>query len=178
MTSVRNFATKKATADLLRTIRKSAEDIHAKYINPPATTDFAIMFLATEGLYGEALRHPTLVEYLQRRYRIIMAGPTTLIALLNSLRMGFQTLAIEQIASEAARVLGAVKTEFGKFNEMLEKLKQQLNRATRTIEESGFRRTRMIERKLQSVEQLSDAEAAAILQLPDGDPAVGLQTYE
>lgn len=165
-------AAKKATADLLRTIRKSAEEIHAKYINPPLTTDFAIMFLATEGLYGEALRHPSVVEDLQRRYKVIIAGPTTLIAILNSLRVGFQTLAIEQRASEAARILGAVKTEFGKFNELLEKIKRQLNTAARTIDEDGFRRTRVMERTLQSVEQLPEIEAAAILQIPDGDLAV------
>jgi DNA recombination protein RmuC len=171
-------ATRKASTDLLRTIRKAAEEIHAKYINPPTTTDFAVMFLATEGLYGEALRHPTLVEHLQRRYRVVISGPSTLIALLNSLRMGFQTLAIEQRASEAARVLGAVKTEFGKFNKMLEDLRRQLNTATRTIEESGFRRTRVIERKLESIEQLSDTEAATILQIPEADLAIELQTYE
>jgi DNA recombination protein RmuC len=166
---------KKATDDLLRTIRAEAQKICEKYINPPTTTDFAIMFLATEGLYGEVLRQPSLVEDLQCRFRIVLAGPSTLAALLNSLRMGFQTLAIEQRASEAARVLGAVKTEFGKFNEMLDRLKQQLNRATRTIEESGFRRTRAIERQLQSVEQLSELEAAAILQISDVDRAVELE---
>jgi DNA recombination protein RmuC len=166
---------KKATDDLFRTIRIEAQKICEKYINPPTTTDFAIMFLATEGLYGEALRQPSLVEDLQCSFRIVLAGPTTLAALLNSLRMGFQTLAIEQRASEAARVLGAVKTEFGKFNEILEKVKQQLNRATRTIEESGFRRTRAIEKHLHSIEQLSEAEAAAILQISDGDLAVELE---
>lgn len=166
---------KKATDDLFRTIRAEAQKICEKYINPPATTDFAIMFLATEGLYGEALRQPSLVEDLQCNFRIVLAGPSTLVALLNSLRMGFQTLAIEQKASEAARVLGAVKAEFGKFNELLEKVKRQLNTATRTIEESGFRRTRAIERHLQSVEQLSETEAAAILQISDCDLAVELE---
>jgi len=168
-------ATRKATADLLRTIRKAAEEICGKYINPPITTDFAIMFLATEGLYVEALRHPSLVEDLQRRHKVIIAGPTTLIAILNSLRMGFQTLAIEQRASEVAKVLGAVKTEFGKFNDVLETVKKHLNTATRTIEEAGFRRTRVIERKLQSVEQLPETEAAAILQITDGDLAEELE---
>lgn len=166
---------KKATDDLFRTIRAEAQKICEKYINPPTTTDFAIMFLATEGLYGEALRQPSLVEDLQCNFRIVLAGPSTLAALLNSLRIGFQTLAIEQRASEAARVLGAVKTEFGKFNEILEKVKQQLNRATRTIEESGFRRTRAIERKLQNIEQLSETETAEILQLSDGDLAVEIE---
>jgi DNA recombination protein RmuC len=127
------------------------------------------MFLATEGLYGEALRQGSLVEELQRRFRVVIAGPTTLIAVLSSLRMGFQTLAIEQRASEVAKVLGAVKTEFGKFNLVLDKVKKQLNTATRTIEESGFRRTRAIEKTLRSVEQLPELEAAAVLQINESD---------
>lgn len=157
-------ATKKAIGDLFRTIRTAAQQIHNKYINPPVTTDFAIMFLATEGLYGEVLREPSLIEDLQRRYRIVVAGPTTLAAILNSFRMGFQTLAIEQRASEVVKVLGAVKTEFTKFGEVLDKVKRQLNSATRTIEQSGVR-SRAIERKLRSVEQLPEIEAAAVLQL-------------
>ena len=161
-------ATRKATEELCRTIRTAAQQVHAKYINPPRTTDFAIMFLATEGLYGEALRHPSLIEDLQRRYRIVVAGPTTLIAILNSLRVGFQTLAIEQRASEIATVLGGVKTEFGKFGEVLDKVKRQLHATTRTIENTGVR-SRAIERKLKSVEQLPDAQAAAVLQLPDNE---------
>ena len=164
-------ATRKATEDLFRTIRTEAQQIHDKYINPPVTTDFAIMFLATEGLYGEALREPSLVEDLQRRYRIVIAGPTTLAAILSSFRMGFQTLAIEQRASEVVKLLGAVKTEFGKFGEVLDKLKKQLNTASRTIEESGVR-TRAIERKLRSVEQLPELEAAAVLQLSDSEVTV------
>jgi DNA recombination protein RmuC len=161
-------AIKKATEDLQRTIRVEAQQIHDKYINPPSTTDFAIMFLATEGLYGEALRLPSLVEELQRRYRIVIAGPTTLAAILNSFRMGFQTLAIEQRASEVVKLLGAVKTQFGKFGEVLDKVKRQLNTATRTIEDSGVR-TRAIERKLRLVEQLPELEAAAVLQLSDSE---------
>ena len=126
------------------------------------------MFLATEGLYGEALRQPSLVEELQRRYRIVIAGPTTLAAILNSFRMGFQTLAIEQRASEVVKLLGAVKTQFGKFGEILDKVKKQLNTATRTIEDSGVR-TRVIEQKLRLVEQLPEIEAAAVLQLSDSE---------
>jgi DNA recombination protein RmuC len=164
-------ATRKATEDLFRTIRAEAQQIHDKYINPPVTTDFAIMFLATEGLYGEALREPSLVEDLQRRYRIVIAGPTTLAAILSSFRMGFQTLAIEQRASEVVKLLGAVKTEFGKFGEVLDKLKKQLNTASRTIEDSGVR-TRAIERKLRLVEQLPELEAAAVLQLSDSEVTV------
>lgn len=150
---------------LARAIRTAAKDIHDKYINPPSTTDFAIMFLATEGLYAEVLRQPALVEDLQQRFRVIVAGPTTLVAILSSLRMGFQTLAIEQRASEVWRVLGAVKTEFGKFGGVLEKVKRQLDTASRTIEETG-RRTRAMERKLRSVERLSDADASELLPLP------------
>jgi DNA recombination protein RmuC len=161
-------ATKKAAADLFRTIRVAAQQVHDKYINPPITTDFAIMFLATEGLYCEVLSEPSLVEDLQRRYRIVVAGPTTLAAILNSLRMGFQTLAIEQRASEVVKVLGAVKTEFAKFGEVLDRVKRQLNSATRTIEESGVR-SRAIERRLRSVEQLPELEAATVLQLSGSD---------
>ncbi len=153
---------------LLRTIRAAAKDIHDKYINPPATTDFAIMFLATEGLYGEVLREPAFAQELQARYRVSVAGPTTLAALLTSLRVGFQTLAIEQRADEVWRVLGAVKTEFGKFGGFLDKVHRQLQAASRTIEESGTR-TRAMERKLRSVEQLDPAQSATILALPSAE---------
>lgn len=159
-------AVRKATEELARAIKAGAQKIHDKYINPPVTTDFAIMFLATEGLYGEALRQPALVEELQRRYRIVIAGPTTLAAILNSLRMGFQTLAIEHRASEVLKLLGAIKTEFGQFSEVLERVKKQLNTATRTIESTGIR-TRAIERKLRGVEQLPEVEASAVLGLAE-----------
>lgn len=159
-------AVRKATDELMRTIKIGAQRIHEKYINPPSTTDFAIMFLATEGLYGEALRQPALVEDLQRRYRIVIAGPTTLAAILNSLRMGFETLAIEQRASEVMNLLGAIKTEFGQFSDILERVKRQLNTATRTIESTGVR-TRAIERKLKAVEQLPEAQATLVLAIPD-----------
>ena len=110
-------AARLATEGLARSIRLEAQSIHDKYVKPPHTTDFGIMFLATEGLYAEVVRQPALVEDLQQRYRVVVAGPTTLAALLSSLRMGFQTLAIEQQAVEVWRVLGAVKTEFGKFGD-------------------------------------------------------------
>lgn len=157
-----------ATDALARAIRVAAKDIHDKYINPPSTTDFAIMFLATEGLYAEVLRQPALVEDLQQRYRVVLAGPTTLVAILSSLRMGFQTLAIEQRASEVWRVLGAVKTEFGKFGDVLEKVKRQLESASRTMDLTGVR-TRAMARTLRSVEQLPDAEAAQILPMASID---------
>ncbi len=158
-------AVQRATDALIRTIRSGAQEIHDKYLNPPSTTDFAIMFLATEGLYAEVLRQPTIAEELQQRYRIVVAGPTTLAAILTSLRIGFQTLAIEQRATEVWTVLAAVKTEFGKFGDALEKVKRQLNTASRTIEETEVR-TRAMERKLRSVEQLPEEEAARLLQVP------------
>ena len=154
-----------ATDALARTVRAAAKDIHDKYISPPSTTDFGIMFLATEGLYAEVLRQPALVEDLQHRYRVVVAGPTTLAAILSSLRMGFQTLAIEQRAVEVWRVLAAIKTEFGKFGDILDKVKHQLYTASRTMEKTGVR-SRAIERRLRSVEKLPEPEALEILALP------------
>ena len=154
-----------ATDSLVRTVRSAAKDIHDKYISPPNTTDFAIMFLATEGLYAEVLRQPAFVEDLQHRYRVVVAGPTTLAAILSSLRMGFQTLAIEQRAVEVWRVLGAIKTEFGKFGDVLDKVKRHIDLAGQTIEKTGVR-SRAIERKLRSVEKLTEPEALEILALP------------
>ncbi len=159
----------RAAADALaRAVRTAAKDIHDKYVNPPHTTDFAIMFLATEGLYAEVLRQPALADELQQRYRVVLAGPTTLVAILSSLRMGFQTLAIEQRTSEVWRVLGAVKTEFGKFGDVLEKVKRQLNTASRSIEQTGVR-SRAMQRRLRSVEQLSETETADIFSLQTAD---------
>jgi DNA recombination protein RmuC len=157
-------AVQSALNALARAIRVSAKDIHDKYLNPPDTTDFGIMFLATEGLYAEVLRQPALADELQQRYRIVLAGPTTLVAILSSLRMGFQTLAIEKRTSEVWKVLGAIKTEFSKFGEVLEKVKRQLSTASRTIELTGVR-SRAMERKLRSVEQLPEAEASTMLEL-------------
>ena len=161
-------AVQAAKDGLARTILVAAKDIRDKYVNPPRTTDFGVMFLATEGLYAEVLRQPALVEDLQQRFRVVVAGPTTLAALLSSLRMGFQTLAIEQRASEVWQVLGAVKTEFGKFGDALGKVKRQLDTASRTIDETGMR-SRAMERTLRSVEQLPDADASAILALSATD---------
>jgi DNA recombination protein RmuC len=155
---------------LCRAVTLAAQDIHTKYVKPPYTTDFGIMFLATEGLYAEVVRRPALVDDLQHRYRIVVAGPTTLAALLSSLRMGFQTLAIEQQAVEVWRVLGAVKTEFAKFGGVLDKVKRQLDTASRTIDETG-RRTRAMQRKLRSVEELTEAESSQVLELAAADEA-------
>src|ERR1700722_19117091 len=158
-------AVQAATDALLRTLRVAAKDIADKYVNPPATTDYAIMFLATEGLYAEALRQPQFVEEMKQKYRVVIAGPTTLSAILSSLRMGFQTIVVEQRAAEVWRVLGAVKTEFGKFGGVLDKLQRQLQSASRTIDETGVR-TRAMERRLRTVEQLGPTESAQILTLP------------
>ncbi len=143
-------------------LRDEARKIRDKYVEPPHTTDFAILYLPTEGLYAEALRRPGLAEVLQRDCRVSLAGPTTLAALLNSLQMGFRTLAIEKRSSEVWAVLGAVKTEFGKFGEALEATRKKLEQATKSIESAGVR-TRQIERKLKGVEALPVLEAQARL---------------
>lgn len=158
-------AVQAATDALARAVRSSAKDVHDKYVSPPNTTDFAIIFLATEGLYAEILRQSAFVDELQQKYRVVLAGPTTLAAILSSLRMGFQTLAIEQRAEEVWRVLAAVKTEFGKFGEVLSKVKRQLETASKTIEDTGVR-SRAIERKLRAVEQMPEATASQLLALP------------
>jgi DNA recombination protein RmuC len=143
-------------------IRDEARKIHEKYIAPPHTTDFGLLFLPIEGLYAEVLRRPGLTDRLQREYRVTVAGPTTLAALLNSLQMGFRTLAIEKRSSEVWQVLGAVKTEFGKFGELLAKTKKQLDTVSSTLGDAESK-TRTIERKLRNVEQLSDTQAQALL---------------
>jgi DNA recombination protein RmuC len=151
-----------AGAALERRLRDEAKTIAGKYIEPPHTTDFAILFLPIEGLYAEALRRGGLVDSLQRDHRIVVAGPTTLAATLNSLRMGFRTLAIEKRSSEVWQVLGAVKTEFGKFGEVLAKTRKKLSEAADVIDSAGVR-TRAIERKLRSVESMEPGEARRLL---------------
>ncbi len=143
-----------------RVVRQSARTISEKYLNPPRTTDFGIMFLASEGLYAEVVRRPGLVEQLQREYRIVVTGPTTLAALLNSLQMGFRTLAIQKRSSEVWNILAQVKTEFGKFGVVLEKVKKKLTQASNTIDEAG-RRSRAIQRRLRTVQDLPEAQPAA-----------------
>lgn len=143
-------------------IKGNAKDIRDKYLNPPATTDFAIMFLPTEGLYAEVLRRGGLAEGLQRDYRVVVAGPTTLVALLNSLQMGFRTLAIEKRSSEVWETLGAVKTEFGRFGGVLENVKKKLNAASKEIDGVG-QRARAMERKLRSVSSATDEETDRLL---------------
>jgi DNA recombination protein RmuC len=146
-------------------IRHSARDICAKYISPPHSTDFALLFVPTEGLYAEIVRRPGLVDALQRDCRIVIAGPTTLLALLNSLRMGFHSLAIQQRSSEVWRVLRAVKTEFEKYGEVLDKVQKKLHEASTTIDAVAVRR-RQIDRKLADVEILPEREAGLLLRLP------------
>ena len=144
-------------------LKEEAKKIRDKYIEPPHTTDFAILYLPTEGLYAEALRRPGLSEYLQNDYRITLAGPTTLAALLNSLQMGFRTLAIEQRSSEVWVILGAVKTEFEKFSDVLQTARNRLEQATNSIDELAGVRTRQIVRKLRKVEALPSPEAQKAL---------------
>ncbi|MGN6224279.1 DNA recombination protein RmuC [Pseudoxanthomonas sp.] len=155
-------AMRSAGAQLERAIKVQAKSINEKYVVPPHTTDFAVMFLATEGLYAEAIRRPGLVDVLQREHRIVVAGPTTLAALLNSLQMGFRTLAIEQRSSEVRHLLGAVKTEFGKFATVLEKAHSQLDTVQNSIKAAGVR-TRAIERQLRNVEALPGEDSQKLL---------------
>ena len=150
-------AVAEAGKQLERQVKLMATTIRDKYLEPPQTTDFGIMFLPTEGLYAEVLRRTGLSETLQRDCRVVVAGPTTLAALLNSLQLGFRTLAIEQRSSEVWKLLGAVKTEFGKFGEVLEKTKKKLDEASSSIDTATVR-TRAIERKLRGVEALPAAE--------------------
>lgn len=138
---------------LEKRVKLEAKTICDKYINPPHTTDFAIMFLPTEGLYSEVLKIPGFFEHMQKNYRVIIAGPWTLAAILNSLRLGFKTLAIEKRSSEVWKVLGTIKTEFGKFGDLLEKTHKKLNEASNVID-SASRKSRTIERKLGKVEML------------------------
>ena len=149
------------------TVKRMAKDIHDKYIEPPFTTDFAIMFLPFENIYAEVIRRTSLVETLQKDYKIVVTGPTTLGAILNSLQMGFRTLAIQKRTSEVWSVLGAVKTEFGKFGGMLEKVQKNLQNAGDQLEEVMGKRTRAIERKLRQVEALPTEESRKMLSLDD-----------
>ncbi len=145
-------------------VRSGAKEISAKYVAPPHSTDFAVMFLPTEGLFSEVVRRPGLVDALQRDFHVMVAGPTTLVSLLTSLRVGFRSLAIQQRSSEVWRVLSAVKTEFEKFGGILDKVHKKLDEAQKVIEDAGVRR-RAMDKKLLSVEMMPEVEAAALLQL-------------
>ena len=145
-------------------LRLEAKTIREKYVAPPHTTDFGILFVPTEGLYAEALRRPGLVESLQREHKVMLCGPTTLLATLTSLQMGFRTLVLQQRSAEVWEVLGAVKTEFGKFGDVLAKVKKKLDEAGNTLTEAEVR-TRAMTRKLKGVEALPDEASQALLKL-------------
>jgi DNA recombination protein RmuC len=152
-----------ASRSLEGIIKKMARDIKDKYIDPPYTTEFGIMFLPFEGIFAEVTRRSELIEHLQREYRVIVTGPTTLAAILNSLQMGFKTLAIQKRSSEVWKVLGAIKSEFGKFGGMLEKAQKNLHTATNQLDELVGKRTKAIQRRLRDVETLPAGEVPQYL---------------
>ncbi len=157
----------RCTRALVASVKKFAREIHERYVEPPHTTDFAILFLPVEGLYAELVRQPDLVAQLQREFKIVLTGPTTLAAMLNSLQMGFQTLAIQRRSSEVWQVLGAVKKEFGKFGDVLEKAQKKITEANQELDALVGTRTRMMLSKLRKVETLPEAGATELLE--DGD---------
>lgn len=146
---------------LINRIKSEAQDIKSKYLDPPQTTDFGILFLPTESLYAETVKEPGLMECLQRDFKVVITGPSTVSAFLNSLQMGFRTLAIEKRSSEVWELLGVVKTEFGKFGDILDKTQKKLQEASNTIE-SASKKSRTIERKLKSVGELPECESKCI----------------
>ncbi len=159
-------------------IRLEAKSMNEKYVEPPHTTDFAILFLPTEGLYAEVLRRPGLMESLQRDHRVTLAGPTTLLAILSSLQMGFRTLALEKRSSEVWQVLGAVKNEFGKFGDVLAKVKAQTETVLKTLDNAQVR-SRAMDRALKKVETLPDTQAQALIAVDrdlDLEPDAGLES--
>lgn len=157
-----------AARGLEQRIKLEAKSMAEKYLEPPHTTDFAVLFLPTEGLYAEVLRRPGLMEVLQREYRVTLAGPTTLMAMLNSLQMGFRTLALEKRSSEVWQVLGAVKTEFGKFGDVLAKVKSQTQTVLNTLDNAETR-SRAMSRALKTVEALPQDQAKQVLPLDGAD---------
>ena len=152
-----------AQKNLENTIRKMAKDISDKYIDPPNTTDFGIMFLPFEGIYAEVVRKASLLEDLQRNYKIVVTGPTTLAAILNSLHMGFRTLAIQKRSSEVWKVLGAVKKEFENFGGLMHKAQKNIQTGLDQLDDVMSKRTKAIQRKLRSVETLNEADAKLLL---------------
>ena len=150
--------------ELIKAVKKSALEIQSKYIHPPATTDFAILFLPVESLYAEILREPGLAQQIQHDFKVIVTGPTTLSAILNSLQMGFRTLAIQKRSSEVWQILGAIKTEFGKFGDLLEKTQRKLSEANTELDKLIGVRTRVIQRKLKEIQELPEAESNELLE--------------
>jgi DNA recombination protein RmuC len=164
-------AVEASARELETVVRTCARTFSSKYLAPPRTTDFGILFLATEGLYAEALRRPGLAEMLQSEFRVVLAGPTTFAALLNSLQMGFRTLAIQQRSSEVWKLLGDVKAQFGKYSQVLATIRKRLDQATQTVDDAAIR-TRAIEKRLRNVETAEDEEEMPTLHLiavNDGD---------
>ncbi len=150
--------------ELFKAVKKAAQDIQQKYIQPPYTTDFAILFLPVESLYAEILRTPGLAQQIQNDYKVLVTGPTTLSAILNSLQMGFRTLAIQKRSSEVWRILGAVKNEFGKFGDLIEKTQKKLSEANSELDKLVGTRTRVIQQKLKDVQQLTENESSKLLE--------------
>ena len=151
-------------AELVKAVKKSALEIQTKYIHPPGTTDFAILFLPVESLYAEILREPGLNQQIQQEFKVIVTGPTTLSAILNSLQMGFRTLAIQKRSAEIWQILGAIKSEFGKFGDLLEKTQRKLTEANSELDKLVGVRTRMIQRKLKDVQELPEVESKNLLE--------------
>ena len=158
-----------AAKQLEARIKLDAKNIRDKYLDPPNTTDFGILYLPTEGLYGEVLRRPGLTELLQREFRVNVAGPTTLWAILNALQMGFRTLSIQKRSGEVWSLLGAVKTEFGKFGDVIEKVQKKIQEAGNAID-SAASKTKTIQRKLKNVQELPAADSAKLLPLELEEP--------
>jgi DNA recombination protein RmuC len=144
-------------------IKKAAKDIHEKYINPPDTTEIGLLFLPIEGLYAEAVRRPSLMEQLQRDYQIILTGPTTLSAILSTISFGYKTMALEQRSGEIKKTLSAVKTEFGKFGDVLKKAQEKINKASEDIDELVGARTKKINARLKSFEELPASETKVLI---------------
>ncbi len=161
-------AVEEAAKALEHIIKKEAADIARLYINVPVTTDFAILFLPTEGLYAEVLRRPGLAEELQQKYRVMVCGPTTVTAFLNTLRMGFRTIALDRRAAEVWKVLGAAKAQYEKFGVALDKIQRKIEEAGNTLEDAR-NRNRIIQKNLRGVEELAPAEAETVLELPTGE---------
>jgi DNA recombination protein RmuC len=153
-----------ARAELVKAVKKAASDIRNKYIQVPHTTDFAILFLPVESLYAEILREPGLSQQIQQEFKVLVTGPTTLSAILNSLQMGFRTLAIQKRSSEVWQVLGAIKTEFGKFGELIERTQKKLGEANSELDKLVGARTRAIQRKLKDVQELPESESTKLLE--------------
>jgi len=157
-------AVERYSKELEGVVRACAKTFSSKYLSPPHTTDFGILFLATEGLYAEVLRRPGLAESIQSDYRVVLAGPTTFAALLNSLQMGFRTLAIQQRSGEVWKLLGDVKTQFGKYSQVLETIRMRLDQATKTVDEAAIR-TRAIEKRLKNVDSPEEDEDEPLFRL-------------